>query len=474
MPSTHKFNRGDSGNNKRTKKNEDNNTNDDDDDTLMTRKEHGLKFKDADLKIIVGVEQDNEVRMEDDNDDEKERQAIVEKNKSTKASEKKKQMKVYWYIKEILASKSKYIETLLSMPFVSASKTTTMDVSHQQPLKTEITTITFPDLTPTEWEDMMKYIFDPLAIRSMDEITAARMCIFYDKYDCPTGIQLCDVVLSKYIQDHEYKIFCHHETIDWFIGIIVMSYEKCLHKTTIAGMRQLWELLDCVYTQATAILTAAHIRKIVPVIDHFLNSDQNYPDCRCLKDYLQDGFKNLFRLTSDDDTHDKGMVDVLNPMFPQLLVAHFKLNASCIESSEIISRIVITKEFGTLRGTYVLVNDDRILIYTSDDDKDNDYPVVKDDDGGYIEYQFIRDGKSNGDWIIQSKKWSPHKKDVFETLFVCKGSRDKVFPPPHKWTRCNETSRMRIPNDPKLKYYHDRENGTRIEIKLGTDNKWHI
>lgn len=120
MPSTHKFNRGDSGNNKRTKKNEDNNTNDDDDDTLMTRKEHGLKFKDADLKIIVGVEQDNEVRMEDDNDDEKERQAIVEKNKSTKASEKKKQMKVYWYIKEILASKSKYIETLLSMPFVSA------------------------------------------------------------------------------------------------------------------------------------------------------------------------------------------------------------------------------------------------------------------------------------------------------------------------------------------------------------------
>mmetsp|Transcript_6610 Transcript_6610/g.7682 ORF Transcript_6610/g.7682 Transcript_6610/m.7682 type:complete len:473 (-) Transcript_6610:113-1531(-) len=472
MPSTHKFKKGNHGNNEGTKRNDDDN---DDDNTIMTRKEHGLKFKDADLKIIVGVEDDNEVGMEDEDGDEKQTKATVKKNKNTKASEKKEKVKVYCYIKEILASKSNYIETLLSMPFESASKTTITDVSNQQQLKTEITTITFPDLTPTEWEDMMKFIFDPVAIRSMDEKTAERMCIFYDKYEFQTGIQLCDVVLSKYIHDHDFKVFCHHETIDWFIDIIVMSYEKCLHKTTIAGMRQLFHLLDCVGTQATTILTASHIRKIVPVIDHFLNSDQKFSDSLRLKNHLKDGLKDLFRLTSDDDTNNTEMVDVLNPMFPQLFVAHFKLNASYLESSEIISRIVITKEFGTLRGTYILVNPGNgILNYIRDEDEDEEIPIVIDDDGGYIEYQFIRDGKSNGDWIIQSKKWSSNKKDVFETLFVCKGSRNKVFPPPHGWTRCNETSRTRIPNNPKLKYYHDRENGKRVQIKLGTDNKWHI
>ena len=274
------------------------------------------------------------------------------------------------------------------------------------------------------------------------------------------------------ISRRQYEIFCHPETIDWFIDIIVMSYEKCLHKTTIAGMRQLWHILDCVYAQATTILTTAHIRKLVPVIDHFLNSDQNFPDCRHLKDDIKDFLKNLFRLTSDDHTNDKEMVDVLNPMFPQLFVAQFKLNASYIASSELISSIVITKEFGTLRGTYILMSEDGILVFIRDEEEDEDISIVQDDDGEIIEYQFIRDGKNNGDWIIQSKKWV--KKDVFETLFVCKGSRNKVFPPPNGWTRWDETSRMRIPKDPKLKYYHYRENETKVQIKLGTDNKWHI
>lgn len=240
-------------------------------------------------------------------------------------------------------------------------------------------------------------------------------------------------------------------------------------------MRQLWVLLDCIYTQATALLTAAHIRKIVPIIDHFLNSDQNFRDSRYLKDEIQDFLKNLFRLTSDDNTNDKEMIDVLNPMFPQLFVAHFKLNASYIESSELITSIVISKEFGTLRGTYILLgHDDGTLRYIRDEEDDEDIPIVQDDDGDYIEYQFIRDVKNNGDWIIQSKTWNLHKKNVFETLFVCKGSRNKVFPPPNGWTRCDEMSRMRIPKDPKLKYYHCRENETKVQIKLGTDNKWHI
>ena len=166
------------------------------------------------------------------------------------------------------------------------------------------------------------------------------------------------------------------------------------------------------------------------------------------------------------------MVDVLNPMFPQLFVAHFKLNASYIESSELITNIVISKEFGTLHGTYILVSNDGMLDYIKEEEDDEYIPKVEDDDGNYIEYEFIRDGKNNGDWIIQSKKWA--KKELFKTLFVCKGSRNKVFPPPNGWTRCDDTSRTHIPKDPKLKYFHYRENETKVQIKLGKDNKWHI
>lgn len=123
---------------------------DDEDDE---RRKSGLKFKDPDLKVIVGVDED-----EDGN---KKEGSVTEKRK------------VFWYFSEVLGSKSKYIETLLSNPLALASSksSSTSDLNKKRKRTNtgeekeegsndigdgcgddseteEVKTITFPELLP--------------------------------------------------------------------------------------------------------------------------------------------------------------------------------------------------------------------------------------------------------------------------------------------------------------------------------------
>ena len=54
-----------------------------------------------------------------------------------------------WYYSQTLASKSKYIDTVLSTP-MSESQTKT---------------ISFPDIQPNIWDKMMLFLDSPLAVR---------------------------------------------------------------------------------------------------------------------------------------------------------------------------------------------------------------------------------------------------------------------------------------------------------------------
>ena len=57
-----------------------------------------------------------------------------------------------WYYSQTLASKSKYIDTMLSTP-MNESQTKT---------------ITFPDIQPNIWDKMMLFLDSPLAVRKMN------------------------------------------------------------------------------------------------------------------------------------------------------------------------------------------------------------------------------------------------------------------------------------------------------------------
>ena len=81
---------------------------------------------------------------------------------------------------QTLASKSKYINTMLSTPMQEQG-------AH---------TITFPDITPKIWDSMMKFLDDPIAICKMNAKDILDVAIFYDKYVFEEGSEAllsCDV-----------------------------------------------------------------------------------------------------------------------------------------------------------------------------------------------------------------------------------------------------------------------------------------
>jgi hypothetical protein len=73
-----------------------------------------------------------------------------------------KQQKVFWHMSQILASQSRYVDTLLSSPL---KKNSNKDDDSSSSL--DYKEISLPDIKPSQWERMMTFLTSPSAIRSM-------------------------------------------------------------------------------------------------------------------------------------------------------------------------------------------------------------------------------------------------------------------------------------------------------------------
>ena len=81
----------------------------------------------------------------------------------------------------VLASHSVYIDTMLA---------TSMKEKRERVLS-------FPDLDPTTWESMLKFLTDPLASRAMTVEDTVELAIAYDKYEFSEGRRYCDFILAE-------------------------------------------------------------------------------------------------------------------------------------------------------------------------------------------------------------------------------------------------------------------------------------
>ena len=349
------------------------------------RKQQSLKSKEADLKVIVG---------KDDNtaDDDDDMNGGDGEDGTTTRKEIKKE--VCWYIAAVQE-------------------------------------VAFPDITPSEWEHMMKFLNSPVASRSM------------------TGVELCDDAMQSWINAIDVEKLAQPHLLDEFVAITVLSYEINLHNTFVTGMTLLRSILNF-YNETKVILTVKHIRRLVPAIDHYINSDHE-----CSKN-LENDLRKKLRMTTNEDldgtnVDDSTSIDLLNPLFPQLLVAHLRLIGAHRFISEFVDEIVIAT--GThdcpISGSYCDISDE--------EDGCNEGLIFEDNKmNRNFSIRLMRDNL--GDWTIQkvSSDTGIHVK-----LFVCDGSRCNCLPPPNGWSKL-EAARSGFGNEqilgllPEFSYYHGR------------------
>lgn len=291
---------------------------------------------------------------------------------------------------------------------------------------------------------MIGFLTDPVATRNMSKEDAMELVFLYDKYDFHTGIKLCDEVLSSmfYKNEQEFKERMNNlELLDRCVQVIVLSYEKSLKKTLANGM--IWlETFFYDYEPECLILTADHIRKLMPIIA-CCNDDDD--DANAFK--VQKAIENRFQL-------DLRKIDFTSPMFPEFFIAKIQLTVARNTTLKLVNQIEISNCAQVVAGIYKagIEEDTNHCMY---------YKVVGEN------HRIMLKKNEVGDWSIGNDN-GYHD----EELFMCKGSRCETLPPKTGWERIDDDSRNsgKTPsvdqhNLPIFTYYHNSPSGsTEIDI----------
>jgi len=329
-----------------------------------------------------------------------------------------KEEKVYWHHRSILASQSGMVDTKLSTSVGVASE-------KKKEVSIKVTKISFPDISPSQWEKMIRFITDPVAIRDMTVDDAMGLVVLYDKYDFHTGLKLCDKVLSTifYKNEQEFKshVMNNLELLDRCVHVVVLSHEKNLKTTLVNGMAWLHKIFYWNYYAECVILTVDHIRQLVPVIACY-SDDENYEN-------VQDAIKK--RLSGES-------IDILNPLFPEYFVSQIQLIVSRNTSLKLVNQIKISNCGAPVAGIYNAHNDDS-------NDGDTSTDLTKNE---------------IGDWVILNE-------DGDTVFFICNGSRNEPLPPKTGWKRIDGADMLEQTRLPVLSYYCNTTEGS-TEVKMGS------
>lgn len=132
---------------------------------------------------------------------------------------------VYHYHSLAMALLSKYVDAMLSAPMKEGATKK----------------IAFPDITPALWENLMKYL-EPGFYELPSSEEAMTLVKYYHKYDFPSGLHLCDHILSKLIAQG-YKSLGSDKIAEAF----VCAHTHSLETATAAGVKAVSEMLEAFY-----------------------------------------------------------------------------------------------------------------------------------------------------------------------------------------------------------------------------------
>ena len=112
------------------------------------RRRSSLRSVEADLKVIVGGE-------------------VAGENGMIESEE-----KVYWHYSPTVASQSGYVDAFLSTHLPT-------EMNDKDDTSSDYKEISFPDVSPSQWERMIRFVNDPLALQSISpKVTVEPQTIF--------------------------------------------------------------------------------------------------------------------------------------------------------------------------------------------------------------------------------------------------------------------------------------------------------
>ena len=181
-----------------------------------------------------------------------------------------------WYHSQALARKSKYIDSMLSTPMKEKDEKV----------------ITFPDITPDIWDDMMKFLDSPAAVLRMTPRDALKVATFYDKYEFVEGTKLCDLLLADYFRSLEKMEKDYSVDVNLYVESLVVAHKANLVKAVFAGISYIWGKMPilCTPPYACNMFTEKQMDTLIPIL----------LDAMSGKNKLRYGF-HPFPPGSDDD-----------------------------------------------------------------------------------------------------------------------------------------------------------------------------
>lgn len=277
-----------------------------------------LRSSEPDLKVIIGS-------------------ASAHDGKSDEA-DKQKAVVTKWYHSQTLATKSKYVDALLAVPMKES----------------ESRIITFPDISPEEWDLMMQFVDNPVAARIMTAQDVTKVARMYDKYEFADGLSLCNLVLKEYF--HTVKDTCPRPTaflirrddgptkkivlpdIDFIVDAVVLAHEANLAEAFESGITFVWKVVASKHIPiGRTMFSEKHMKKLAPLLD--LTRERPayggvYPDP------LQDR-RSLYN------------EDLKSPDFPAKFVSESACFAAKSALSSFVASIEVSGSFTDVDGKFI-------------------------------------------------------------------------------------------------------------------------
>jgi len=162
---------------------------------------------------------------------------------------------ILWYHSQALSLKSKYIDTMLAVPMKEQREHV----------------ISFPDITSETWEQMIKFIDDPIAVRQMNVQDALSVIEFYDKYEFEAGRNLCSHIISDYLKFNSLYDMEKKGTLDLdlIIDLVIVAHKASLEDALKPGLVYIWRKLQSSRTPYGRLMfTELQLKRLMPVLKY--------------------------------------------------------------------------------------------------------------------------------------------------------------------------------------------------------------
>jgi hypothetical protein len=273
--------------------------------------------------------------------------------------------------------------------------------------------ISFPDVAPSTWESMLKYLEGPMEARLMTIEDAMEVAPLYDKYDFRKGCQLCGQVLKEHFQDNK-KILSN---LDCFVDAVLLADAVDLNEAYYVGVDWLEKTFQHDTDDPTGggiIFTENHIRKLVPLI---IKED------------------DLYQIVASilHGSGIKSREDLRSPLFPRALLMTY---------TQWVTRTMLEKEVARIKLSGTGCNADGICTNLSRYGCEYDCNRRGRWAGVQVNFKVVLvEDVNKGGWNIVGVPDEEDGDENIKILWRCPNSQNLPLPPQDGWIPVDELAR---------------------------------